>query len=274
MATTSPILAAAPLVAARLGVVMRTRAPLLRTLVLAVLLAGRGSEAFAPGAGLAAPVASRASSPLMMPLGTPKVAYRPPGANSGDWIDIYNRLYRERIMFMGQPIMEDPVNQIIAVMLFLDSEEVKPMYMYINSPGGSVTAGFALYDTMNLVKSEISTINVGMAASMASLLLANGAKGKRLALPNSRTMIHQPSMGGLQGQAADIKVEAEMILSITDRICRYYSTLSGQPRERVLIDLDRDNFMDANEALAYGLVDQVLQKPTAKGELRTSSASI
>ena len=109
---------------------------------------------------------------------------------------------------------------------------------------------------------------------MASLLLANGAKGKRLALPNSRTMIHQPSMGGLQGQAADIKVEAEMILSITDRICRYYSTLSGQPRERVLIDLDRDNFMDANEALAYGLVDQVLQKPTAKGELRTSSASI
>ena len=270
VATTSPILAAAPLVAARIGA-MRTRAPLLRMLVLALLA---GSEAFAPGAGLAAPLASRASSPSMMPLGTPKVAYRPPGANSGDWIDIYNRLYRERIMFMGQPIMEDPVNQIIAVMLFLDSEEVKPMYMYINSPGGSVTAGFALYDTMNLVKSEISTINVGMAASMASLLLANGAKGKRLALPNSRTMIHQPSMGGLQGQAADIKVEAEMILSITDRICRYYSTLSGQPRERVLIDLDRDNFMDANEALAYGLVDQVLQKPTAKGELRTSSASI
>ena len=155
------------------GVVMRTRAPLLRWLVLAVLLAGRGSEAFAPGAGLAAPFASRAPSPSMMPLGTPKVAYRPPGANSGDWIDIYNRLYRERIMFMGQPIMEDPVNQIIAVMLFLDSEEVKPMYMYINSPGGSVTAGFALYDTMNLISADVATVNVGLAASMVPSLCSN-----------------------------------------------------------------------------------------------------
>ena len=221
----------------------------------------------------------------------PKVAYKVPGAFSADWVDLYNRLYRERIMFLGQPIMEDAVNQIIAVMLFLDSEEVKPMYMYINSPGGSVTAGFALYDTMNLVKSEISTINVGMAASMASLLLANGAKGKRLALPNSVTMIHQPSMGGLQGQAEDIKVEAEMILSITDRIAkcvdpprlrafpparafppiaarrpprRYYSTLSGQPREKVLIDLDRDNFMTAQQTMEYGLVDSVLGQAPKK----------
>ena len=145
-------------------------------------------------------------------VGVPKVAYKVPGAFSADWVDLYNRLYRERIIFLGQPIADDIANQIIGVMLYLDSEDAgKPMYMYINSPGGSVTSGFAMFDTMRHVKADVSTINVGLAASMGSLLLAGGSKGKRLALPHSRVMIHQPSMGGIRGQASDIKVEAEMM---------------------------------------------------------------
>merc|ERR1719253_1814029 len=139
---------------------------------------------------------------------------------SADWVDLYNRLYREWIIFLGQQIDDEITNQIIGVMLYLDSEDnTKPMYMYINSPGGSVTAGFAMFDTMRYVKADVSTINVGLAASMGSLLLAGGAKGKRLALPHSRVMIHQPSTGGsaIQGQASDIKVEAERILTIRTR---------------------------------------------------------
>merc|ERR1719271_2334372 len=145
----------------------------------------------------------------MMPIGVPKVAYRYPGAQQADWIDLYGRLYRERILFLGQQVDDEIANQVIGVMLYLDSEDnTKPINLYINSPGGSVTAGFAMFDTMRHVKSDVSTINVGLAASMGSLLLAGGQKGKRLALPHSRTMIHQP-MGGAQGQAEDIKVEAE-----------------------------------------------------------------
>ena len=190
---------------------------------------------------------------------SPQVAYKSPGAYSADWVDLYNRLYRERIIFVGQPIAEELANQIIGVMLYLDSEDKdKPMFMYINSPGGSVTAGFAMFDTMRYVKSEVSTINVGLAASMGSLLLVGGAKGKRLALPHSRTMIHQPAMGGFQGQAEDIKVEAEMILGIKDRVANYYSQLSGQPREKVIMDLDRDNFLSAQDALEYGLIDKIV----------------
>ena len=146
-------------------------------------------------------------------------------------MDLYNRLYRERILFLGQEINDEIANQIIGVMLYLDSEDnTKPISLYINSPGGSVTSGFAMFDTMRHIKSEVSTINVGLAASMGSFLLMGGTKGKRLALPHSRTMIHQPS-GGAQGQASDIKVEAEQILSIRERVVNYYSQLSGQPRE-------------------------------------------
>ena len=146
-------------------------------------------------------------------------------------------------------------------MLFLDSEDnSKTISMYINSPGGSVTAGFAMFDTMRHVKSEVSTINVGLAASMGSFLLAGGAKGKRLALPNSRVMIHQPAAGGIQGQASDIKVEAEQILAIRERVVNYYSTLSGQPRDKVQRDLDRDNFLSAQEAMDYGLIDRVITR--------------
>lgn len=195
-----------------------------------------------------------------MPIGVPKVAYRVPGAQQADWVDLYNRLYRERIIFLGQQVDDEIANQIIAIMLYLDSEDnTKPQYMYINSPGGSVTAGFAMFDTMRHVQSEVSTINVGLAASMGSFLLVGGAKGKRLALPQSRTMIHQP-MGGAQGQASDIKVEAEHILSIREKIVSYYSMLSGQPRERVALDLDRDKFLSAQEAADYGLIDRVIER--------------
>ena len=175
-------------------------------------------------------------------------------------MDLYNRLYRERILFLGQEINDEIANQIIGVMLYLDSEDnTKPISLYINSPGGSVTSGFAMFDTMRHIKSEVSTINVGLAASMGSFLLMGGTKGKRLALPHSRTMIHQPS-GGAQGQASDIKVEAEQILSIRERVVNYYSQLSGQPREKVRMDIDRDTFMSAEETLKYGLIDRVIQR--------------
>jgi len=194
-----------------------------------------------------------------MPIGVPKVPYRVPGSTQAEYVDLYNRLYRERIIFLGQEIDDEIANQIIAVMLYLDSEDnTKPIYLYINSPGGSVIAGLALYDTMRHIKSEIVTINVGLAASMASFLLGAGEKGKRMALPHSRTMIHQP-MGGAQGQASDIKVEAEQILRIKKNLINEYSRMTGQTYEKLEKDLDRDNFMSAYQAKEYGLVDRVIE---------------
>ena len=195
----------------------------------------------------------------MMPIGVPKVAYRVPGAPSADWVDIYNRLYRERIIFLGQEIDDEIANQIIAVMLYLDSEDnSKPIYLYINSPGGSVISGLAMYDTMKHIKSEVVTINVGLAASMSSFILSAGEKGKRLALPHSRIMIHQP-MGGAQGQASDIEVEAQQILRIRKSLTEDYAEMSGRPYEKVLQDMDRDNFMSSYEAVEYGLIDRVIE---------------
>ena len=176
-------------------------------------------------------------------------------------MDIYNRLYRERIIFLAQEINDEIANQIIGVLLYLDSEDsTKPIYLYINSPGGSVTAGLALYDTMQHVKSEVVTINVGLAASMGSFILAAGAKGKRLALPNSRVMIHQP-MGGSEGQAEDVRVEAEQIMRIKNTLVTMYSEMTGQTRERLISDLDRDNYMSAQQALDYGLIDKIAGAP-------------
>ncbi|MEO1342441.1 MAG: ATP-dependent Clp protease proteolytic subunit, partial [Cyanobacteria bacterium J06635_13] len=154
-----------------------------------------------------------------MPIGIPKVPYQMPGQQYSDWISIYDRLYRERIIFLGRGVNDGLANQIIAIMLYLDSEDPgKPIYLYINSPGGSVTAGLAIYDTMRHIKSEVVTICVGLAASMGAFLLCGGTKGKRLALPHSRIMIHQPS-GGMQGrnQATDIDIEAREILRIRDQ---------------------------------------------------------
>lgn len=207
-------------------------------------------------------VSKSSNSIKMMPIGVPKVAYRVPGSPSADWVDIYNRLYRERIIFLGQEIDDELANQIIGVLLYLDSEDTtKPIYLYINCPGGSVIAGLAIYDCMNHIKSEVVTINIGLAASMASFIMAAGAKGKRLALPNSRIMIHQP-MGGAQGQAQDIKVEAAQIMRIRDNLVKMYSMFTGQTTEVVTAALDRDNFLSAQEALEFGLIDRILERPS------------
>ncbi len=176
-------------------------------------------------------------------------------------VDIYNRLYRERIIFLGSEIDDELANQIIGVMLYLDEEDSsKPIYLYINCPGGSVIAGLAIFDAMQLIKSEVITINLGLAASMASFILAAGSKGKRLALPSSRIMIHQP-MGGARGQAQDIKVEAAQIMRIRDNLVKMYSMFTGQTTDQITKDLDRDNFMSAQTALEYGLIDRVLERP-------------
>ena len=229
----------------------------------ALLLAAAASVAgFTPARPLPAAARVHADKPrqsvVMMPIGVPKVAYRVPGAPSADWIDIYNRLYRERIIFLGQEIDDELANQIIGVMLYLDSEDsTKPIYLYINCPGGSVIAGLAIFDTMNHIKSRVVTINVGLSASMASFLLCGGTKGSRLALPNSRVMIHQP-MGGAQGQAEDIKVEAAQIVRIKENLVKLYSMMTGQTTDQIIKDLDRDNFMSAHEACSYGIVDKVI----------------
>jgi len=195
----------------------------------------------------------------MMPIGVPKVAYKMPGARGGEWVDIFNRLTRERILFLGSEIDDELANQIIGVLLYLDAENSnQPIYLYINCPGGSVISGLAIYDTIQHIKSEVITINLGLAASMASFLLCAGSRGRRYALPHSRVMIHQP-MGGAQGQAEDIRVEAAQIMRIRNNIVKMYSMMSGQTVERVTEDLDRDNFMSAQEALAYGLIDEIVQ---------------
>lgn len=196
-----------------------------------------------------------------MPIGVPKVPYRLPGQPYSDWIDIYNRLYRERIIFLGRGINDGLANQIIAVMLYLDSEDPgKPIYLYINSPGGSVTAGMAIYDTMQHIKSEVVTICVGLAASMGAFLLAAGTEGKRLALPHSRIMIHQP-LGGIQGrrQASDIEIEAREILRIKNQLNGIMAQRTGQTIEKIEKDTDRDYFMSAEEAVQYGLIDKVIE---------------
>ncbi|MFH7030096.1 MAG: ATP-dependent Clp protease proteolytic subunit [Heteroscytonema crispum UTEX LB 1556] len=195
-----------------------------------------------------------------MPIGVPKVPYRMPGEQYTQWVDIYNRLYRERIIFLGRDIDDEIANQIIAVMLYLDSEDPgKDIYLYINSPGGMVTSGLAIYDTMQHIKSDVVTICVGLAASMGSFLLAAGTKGKRLALPHSRIMIHQPS-GGTRGQASDIEIEAREILRIRHQLNQIYADNTGQTLAKIEKDMDRDFFMSAAEAKEYGLIDRVIEE--------------
>lgn len=194
-----------------------------------------------------------------MPIGIPKVPYRLPGESYTQWIDIYNRLYRERIIFIGKDIDDELANQIIAVMLYLDSEDSgKDIILYINSPGGYVTSGMAIFDTMQHIKSDVVTICVGLAASMGSFLLTAGTKGKRLALPHSRIMIHQPS-GGTRGQASDIEIEAREILRIRNQLNLIYADRTGQPLVKIEKDMDRDFFMSAEEAKEYGLIDRVIE---------------
>ncbi|CAM3107557.1 ATP-dependent Clp endopeptidase proteolytic subunit ClpP [Pseudoalteromonas sp. SR43-6] len=171
--------------------------------------------------------------------------------------DIYSRLLKERIIFLTGQVEDNMANLILAQMLFLESENPdKDIFLYINSPGGSVTAGMAIYDTMNFIKPDVSTICVGQAASMGAFLLTAGAKGKRFCLPNSRVMIHQP-LGGFQGQASDFEIHAKEILSIKDKLNRLMAEHTGQPLDIISKDTDRDNFMSASQAVDYGLVDSV-----------------
>jgi ATP-dependent Clp protease protease subunit len=196
-----------------------------------------------------------------MPIGVPRVPYQMPGQPYADWINIYDRLYRERIIFLGRGVDDNLANQIIAIMLYLDSEDQnKPIYLYINSPGGSVTAGMAIFDTMQHIKSEVVTLCVGLAASMGAFLLTAGTKGKRLALPHSRIMIHQP-LGGIQGrrQATDIEIEAREILRIKRQLNEIMADRTGQAIDKIEKDTDRDFFMSPYEALEYGLIDKVIE---------------
>ena len=172
--------------------------------------------------------------------------------------DIYSRLLRERVIFLVGPVMDQVSNLVVAQLLFLESENPdKDISLYINSPGGSVSAGLAMFDTMRFIKPDVSTLCMGIAASMGAFLLAAGAKGKRYALPNSRIMIHQPS-GGAQGQASDIEIQAKEILYLRERLNRLLAEATGQPIERIEKDTDRDNFMSAEDAVTYGLIDRTL----------------
>lgn len=174
--------------------------------------------------------------------------------------DIYSRLLKDRIIFLGDEINDDTASLVVAQLLFLESEDPdKDISLYINSPGGVISAGMAIYDTMQYIKPDVSTICVGMAASMAAFLLASGAKGKRYVLPNAEVMIHQP-LGGMQGQAEDLRIHADHILRIREKLNRILSERTGQPYEKVAADTDRDNYLSAQEAVAYGLADKIVEK--------------
>ena len=177
--------------------------------------------------------------------------------------DIYSRLLKDRIVFIGSPIDDDVANLVIAQLLFLEAEDPdKDINVYINSPGGIVTAGMAIYDTMQFIKPPVAAVCIGQAASMAAVLLAGGAEGKRTALPNARILIHQP-MGGTHGQATDIKIQAEEILRLREHLNGILSKHTGQPIERIAVDTERDYYMSADQAKAYGIIDQVVAKRAA-----------
>ena len=194
-----------------------------------------------------------------MPIGVPKVAFRLPGESVPQWLDIYNRLYRARVIFLGSELDDELANQLVGIMLYLSAEnQQKGLFIYINSPGGSVTCGITVYDVMHHVEADVTTICMGIAASMASFILAGGDRGKRIALPHSRVMIHQPQ-GGMQGQASEVQIEAEEVMRIRRQVGQIYSERTGQSLSTIARDMDRDNFMSAREAKNYGLVDQVVR---------------
>ena len=174
--------------------------------------------------------------------------------------DIYSRLLNDRIIFLADEVNDTTASLVVAQMLYLEAQDPdKDIYFYINSPGGSISAGMSIYDTMNYIKCDVSTICIGMAASMGAFLLSSGAKGKRFALPNSEIMIHQP-LGGMQGQASDIKIHADHILKIRDKLNKLLAEQTGKPLKTIEKDTERDNFMSAEEAQAYGLIDKVITK--------------
>lgn len=181
-------------------------------------------------------------------------------SNHGERVyDIYSRLLKDRIIILSDEINDNNANSIVAQLLYLDSLNHDDIHLYINSPGGSITSGMAIYDTMNMIESDVSTICIGMAASMAAFLLSSGQKGKRFCLPNSEVMIHQP-LGGAQGQATEIKIAAERILKLKDKLNKILASNTGQKMEVIERDTERDNFMSSKEALDYGIIDSVLEK--------------
>ncbi len=204
------------------------------------------------------PVSTTQTSAAMEPQGLGMVPIVIEQSGRGERAyDIYSRLLRDRVVFIVGPITEQTANLVVAQLLFLESENPdKDISLYINSPGGSVSAGFAIFDTMQFIKPEVQSICIGVAASMGSFLLAAGAKGKRYSLPNSRIMIHQP-MGGVQGQAADIEIHAKEILYLRERLNKILAERTGQPVEKIAKDTDRDNFMSADDAVKYGLIDKI-----------------
>mmetsp|Transcript_27151 Transcript_27151/g.51128 ORF Transcript_27151/g.51128 Transcript_27151/m.51128 type:complete len:294 (-) Transcript_27151:291-1172(-) len=231
--------------------------------MLAPLLLALNPRAAFELAGPVTPRLLRAAAPKMV-LGYPKVAFKPVGDSTGDWINVFDWLLQERTIFLGQQLNDENVNNAIASLLYLDNENsAENINFYINCPGGSVISCLALYDTMGSISSPVSTCNMGQAAAMGSLLLSAGTRGKRVALPNSRVLLKSPG-GQTQGQAADIKTDSEMILKVTDMLVTAYVQTTGQPREKIIADMDRDNWMNAQQALEYGIVDQILKsKPPA-----------
>nr|AQU64648.1 clpP-like protease [Camptotheca acuminata]ARJ37143.1 ATP-dependent Clp protease proteolytic subunit [Camptotheca acuminata] len=193
-----------------------------------------------------------------MPIGVPKVPFRNPGEERASWVDVYNRLYRERLLFLGQDVNSEISNQLIGLMVYLSIEDdTKDLYLFINSPGGWVIPGIAIYDTMQFVRPDVHTVCMGLAASMASFLLAGGAITKRIAFPHARVMIHQPASGFYEAQAGEFILEAEELLKLRETITRVYAQRTGKPLWVVFEDMERDVFMSATEAQAYGLVDLV-----------------
>lgn len=190
-----------------------------------------------------------------MPYYTPTIIEKTPDGERA--YDIYSRLLKDRVVFLGTPVDDQIANSIIAQLLFLDKESDKDILLYINSPGGVVTAGLGILDTMNYVKADVSTICIGQAASMGALLLCSGTKGKRLILPNARVLIHQP-LGGARGQASDIEIQANEIVRLKTRLNKIMADATGKPEEQIKVDTDRDNIMNAEEAVAYGLVDKII----------------
>jgi len=207
------------------------------------------------GKGTSGPVRDRVT---MMPIGVPKVPYRTPGENSWQWVDIWNCLYRERIIFLGQHIDEEMGNQLVGTMLYLDSiDGSKDMYLYINSMGGDVVPTLAIYDTMTFCKSDVGTVGFGGAMAMGGFLLATGAKGKRAVLPNTKIMIHQPS-GAARGQAADIYNEAKELLRLRTYLSTVLAKAVDKPVERVKKEFQRDYYFSPKEAVDYGVIDRVI----------------
>lgn len=196
-----------------------------------------------------------------MPIGVPKVPCRLPGEAGVQWVDLYNRLSQERVLLLCQDLEDELTNQLIGLMLYLSAEEPnKGLFLYINSPGGSVTCGISVYDVMNYVKADVTTICVGTAASMASFILAGGNYGRRIALPHSRIMIHQPE-GGSEGQVSEVVYESEQVVRIRRQVGKIYAARTGQSLSKISRDMDRDQFMSAKEAKEYGLVDLVAANP-------------